>query len=273
VTIAWYGRSHMAQRMFGALVKHWRARRGLSQLDLALAAGVSARHLSFLETGRAKPSEEMVLRLADVLDVPLRDRNLLLEAAGLPARFAQHDVLPAAVELAIDRMLAAQEPYPLLVMSSLYEIVRRNRAATRLIDGLVATPEARDERNLYALLFDPRALRPSVIEWDALAARMLARLQREALVHADDPRRRELLARVGRYPGVPRSQPAPDLSMRIEPTLVLRLRWREVALSFLTTVTVFSAPQEVAIEELRIESFFPLDDTTASACAEIAAGA
>ncbi len=128
----------MTNRLFPALLKFWRGRRGLSQLALALEADVSTRHLSFLESGRASPSEEMVLRLASVLGVPLRDQNDMLAAAGFAARFAEPGTIPDEIASAIEQMSSQHEPYPLMVLSLDGTIVRQNRSATRLFGQLMA---------------------------------------------------------------------------------------------------------------------------------------
>src|SRR5262245_46082026 len=158
----------MSEVLFAALLKYWRGRRGLSQLDLSLAAGVSARHLSFLETGRARPSEEMVLLLASALAVPLRDQNRLLVAAGFSPRFAEGEGVPQFVERALERMMDQHEPYPLAVLSGGYDVVRSNRGAEalfrRLLDGR-ATPAV---LNPFDLVFDPAQLRPFVMRWERL---------------------------------------------------------------------------------------------------------
>jgi len=258
----------MSDPLFAALLKYWRGRRGLSQLDLAMEADVSARHLSFLETGRARPSEEMVLLLASALAVPLRDQNRLLGAAGFSPRFPDGDAVPSSVERAIERMMSQHEPYPLTVLSGSYDIVRSNRGAqalfSRLLDG---RPPA--ILNPFHLVFDPEQLRPFVVGWERLARTMLARLQRETMQRASDRRLGELMARVLTYPGVERAWLRPDVSAPLPPTLTLELQRGDLSLCFLGTVTVFSAPQEVALEELRIESFFPLDARTADACARM----
>jgi transcriptional regulator with XRE-family HTH domain len=261
----------MSEVLFAALLKYWRGRRGLSQLDLSLAAGVSARHLSFLETGRARPSEEMVLLLASALAVPLRDQNRLLGAAGFSPRFAEGEAVPQFVEGALVRMMSQHEPYPLAVLSGGYDVVRSNRGAEalfgRLLDGR-ATPAV---LNPFDLVFDPAQLRPFVVRWERLARTMLARLQRETLHRAPDPRLAVLLQRVLAYPGVERSWLRPDFSAPLPPTFTLELQRDDLSLSFLGTVTIFSAPHEVALEELRIESFFPLDAGTAVACERLLA--
>ncbi len=256
-------------RLFPALLRHWRGRRGLSQLDLAVAAEISSRHLSFLETGRAQPSREMILRLGSTLDVPLRDQNELLRAAGHPPAFAEPrpaTELPKAITAALARMSAVHEPFPLTVLDRGYDVVGQNAAATRLLGRFVAEPAALPERiNVFALLFDPRLARPFIVDWERVARAMVARLHREALI-GSDAALEGLLRTLLNYPGVPESFRQPDLSAPLEPAFTLRLRRDDVTLAFMTTVTAFSAPGNVTLEELRIESYYPLDDETAEAC-------
>jgi transcriptional regulator with XRE-family HTH domain len=263
----------MSARLFPAILKYWRGRSGHSQLDLAIAANVSARHVAFLESGRAQPSAEMVLRLLSTLGVPLRDQNHALRAAGFEPHFAEpslDDVAPA-VDHALRRMMDQQEPYPLTVLSMGYDIVRANGAATRLFGHMMlAAPEPSEPLNLFSLVFDPRRLRPFLVDWEALARSMVARLHREALARRQDDRLFQLLDRVLAYPGVPQAWRQPDFATACSPTLTVRFARDDVELGFLTTVTVFSAPQEVTLDELRIESCFPLDRATELACARLA---
>lgn len=269
----------MARResgLFPALIRHWRGRRGLSQLDLALAADVSPRHVSFLETGRAQPSREMILRLAAALGVPLRDQNALLTAAGFPPAFEEPGLkegLPPALRLALDRMMEAQEPYPLAVMNRRYDVLETNRAGAALLSRFVAEPAAAaPPMNLFRTLFDARLARPFVMEWERVARLMLARLHREVLERPNDEELAALLRALFEYPGVPEGWQQPDLALPSEPCLTIRLRRDALELAFVTTVTAFSAPQNVTLEELRIESYFPLDDATRRACERLAAG-
>lgn len=245
----------------------------MSQLDLALAAEVSARHVSFLETGRSRPSQEMILRLASTLDVPLREQNAMLRAAGLEEAFndpAPESPFPPAVERAIERMMAQHEPFPLVVFDRKYDILRLNGGASRLLPRFVAEPEAlQPPVNAMALLFDPRGVRPFVEDWPQAARAMLARLHREVLASGGDAELGALLHRLLELPGVPASWKQPDFGLPSEPTLAVRLRRDELRVSFLTTVTTFSAPQNVALEELHLESWFPLDDQTADTCARL----
>jgi transcriptional regulator with XRE-family HTH domain len=262
--------------LFSVLLRHHRTRRGLSQLDLALAADVSSRHVSFLETGRAKPSREMVLRLGATLGVPLRDQNVMLGAAGFQAEFdppGDAPALPPAVEQAVGRMMRQQEPFPLVVVDRLYDVVRANDGATRLIARLTVDPAAlAPPLNAFRLLFDPRLCRPFVVEWERTARALLSRLHREALDRPNDEGLRSLVDSLFDYPDVPRSFRQPDFSLPSEPTLTLRLRRNGLELAFLTTLTVFNAPQSVALEDLRIESYFPLDDATELACRTLTEG-
>jgi transcriptional regulator with XRE-family HTH domain len=260
----------IASRLFPALLRHFRARRGLSQLELALAADVSARHVGFLELGRARPSREMVLRLCATLDLPLRDRNAMLEAADFAAEFPEariSDGLPAPIEQAITRMLHGHEPFPMVIMDRGYDVLRTNEGARRLVTRLVVDPGALPSPpNLLHLLFHPRLARSRVVDWERTARTLLSRLHREALAFPADARIAALLAALFEYPGVPADFRRPELSAPSDPTVVLRLRSGGDELSFLTTVTAFSAPQNVTLDELRIESYFPLDEATASAC-------
>jgi transcriptional regulator with XRE-family HTH domain len=263
-------------RLYPALLRHWRTRRGMSQLDLALAADVSPRHVSFLETGRAQPSREMVLRLGSTLTVPLRDQNEMLRAAGLPSEFAEprlEDGLPGGVGPALERMLRQHEPFPMVVFDRHYDLLRANEGAMRLFGRLIADPTAMPARqNVLLALFDPRLVRPFVVEWERVARGMTARLHRETLLRSGDVELAGLLRAIFEYPGVPESWRQPDFSIPSEATLTLHFRRDELELAFLTTLTVFNAPQNVTLEELCIESYFPLDDRTERACARLAAG-
>lgn len=265
-----------AARLFPALLKHWRSRRGWSQLDLSLAAEISSRHVSFLETGRAQPSREMVLRLGSTLDLSLRDQNALLHAAGFPEEFDEPGMdaeLPGAVGQAIDRMLAQHEPYPMIVMDRLYNVLRTNDGATRLLGKMVADPSAMSARlNVFHALFDSRLARPFVVEWERIAHALVARLHRESLANPDDPELMALVRSLFEYPDVPESWRQPDFTVPNGATLSIRLKRDALDLEFLTTVTAFNAPQNVTLEELRIESYFPLNDATAKACQTLADG-
>lgn len=258
---------------FTALLKYWRRRRGFSQLDLALAADVSSRHVSFLETGRSRPGQDMVLRLAGALDVPLQEQNVMLRAAGFEPAFDEPgpSALPGPIRNAIARMLEHQEPYPLTVFDRGYRLLQANAAAFRLLSLFIADPAALPQPiNVMEFLFDPEQGRPFVRNWEAGARQMLARLHREALARPNDELIQSLRDRLLAYPGVPGDWHVPDLSERSLPCLELRLVRDDLELGFLTTITYFSAPQNVTLQDLFIESFYPLDDRTAELCAQLA---
>jgi len=256
-------------RLFSALLRYWRGRRGLSQLDLALHAGVSARHVSFLESGRAQPSEAMVVRLMDALDVPLRDRNEALRAAGFDARFPEPALtaIPAAISEAIERMMETQEPYPLTVISPTADVLESNRAADTLFSRFVAEPMALGSAlNMFSLVFDPQLMRPFIANWPSVARQMLARLHRESLQRGGDERLAALAKRVLAYPDVPKAWHDPDFTEDVDPVFSVHLRRDDIRLSFFTTITTFSSPRLITLDELRIESSFPLDRATRSFC-------
>jgi len=257
--------------LFPAVLRHWRARHGWSQLDLALAANVSARHISFLETGRAQPSRDMVLRLGETFDLPLRDRNAMLRAAGFDHAFdepAFDGGLPPPLAQALERMCAQQEPYPLIVINRHYDVLHTNQSAMRLFARMVkGIPTT---MNMMHLLFDPDLGRHAVVEWERVARDILSRLHRELLARPNDTGLASLLQSLLALPDIPKEWRHPDLSAPSEPTLVLRLRHEGLELAFLTTITIFHAPQNVLLDEIVIESYFPFDDQTADTCARLA---
>ena len=259
-------------RLFPALLRHFRTRRGMSQLDLAIAADVSARHVSFLETGRAQPSREMVLRLGGTLDVPLREQDGMLRAAGFEAEFGEPTALPPGVAGAIDRMLVQHEPFPMTVLDRRYDVTKTNQGAARMLGSLVAEPAAVGGRvNVFMILFDPRLVRPFILDWERVAHALTSRLHREVLARPD-PDVAALLRSLFEYPGVPESWRQPDFAAPNEPTLTLRMKRGDLELAFLTTMTIFNAPQNALLEELRVESYYPLDDATARACERMRRG-
>jgi transcriptional regulator with XRE-family HTH domain len=242
----------------------------MSQLDLALAADISARHLSFLETGRSQPSREMVLRLGATLGVPLRDQNVMLDSAGYAAEFAEPSFdsgLPESISSAIERMLAQHEPFPMVVLNRRYDVLRMNTGAGNVLARFLADPSALGEPpNVLRTLFDPRLGRPFVIGWESVARSLLSRLHREALERPGDRELEQLLRHIFEYPDVPDVWRKPDFSVPSEPVLGVQLARDDLRLSFLTTLTVFNAPQNVTLEEVCLESYFPLDGATERAC-------
>lgn len=251
--------------LFAALLKHWRGQRGMSQLDLAFAARVSARHISFLETGRSKPTAPMVLRLAQTLGVPLRHVDAMLEAAGHQRRHeAASSELPPVVNRALELMKVHHEPYPLLVVDAAYGVIDSNRGADRLFSALLPDTPVRG-LNLARLTFDPAGARRFLVNFDEVARAVLWRLQREVLADPHHEERRALLDELLAMPTVAAAWRTVDLSVPSDPAVIVHLRAGGLDLRFLTLVTALQAPQHAALEEIRIESWFPADAATAAA--------
>lgn len=263
-----------SRSVFPALLRYWRGARGLSQLDLAGAADVSPKHISFMETGRAKPSREMVLRIGSTLGLPLRDQNALLVAAGFSEAFSETKPgeFEPSIQRALEVMMKHQEPYPLLVFDRYYDVVTSNAATKRLLGALLGD-KAESERNLMKMLFDPELIRPFVVDWEHVARAILVRLQREALFRRRDEVLTQLLSSLCAYPDVPQAWRTLDLEAPADATLTVRFEFGGQRLGFLTTITVFQAPQNVSLEELQIESYFPLDEATEQICHALAAAA
>jgi transcriptional regulator with XRE-family HTH domain len=246
----------------GTLLREWRQRRRMSQLDLALEAGVSARHLSFVETGRSRPSAEMVLHLAEELDVPLRERNQLLLSAGYAPAYAQRDLdAPemGPVREAIDQVLRGHEPYPAVVIDRHWGMVAGNEAIALLTAG-VAEHLLEPPVNVLRVSLHPEGMAPRILNLAQWRAHLLERLGREAVV-TGDPALATLHAEIAAYP-----HPTPAAAAAPQQLAVpLRLRAEDAELSFISTVTTFGTATDVTVAELSIESFFPADAATAEA--------
>jgi transcriptional regulator with XRE-family HTH domain len=262
-----------ANRPAGELLRGWRQRRRLSQLDLALEADVSTRHVSFLETGRAQPSREMLLRLAERLEIPLRDRNTLLVAAGYapvyPERSLDDPALRAARE-AVDLVLAGHEPYPAIAVDRHWTLVAANRAVVSLIAG-VGQELLQPPVNVLRLSLHPAGLAPRIANFAQWRSHILERLRRQVELSAD-PVLVALLDELGSYPGgdtTNGSEPARDEDVS-GVVLPLRLRTDWGLLAFFGTTTIFGTPVDVTLAELAIEAFFPADPQTAGILRSIA---
>jgi transcriptional regulator with XRE-family HTH domain len=243
----------------GPLLRDWRRRRRMSQLDLALQAGVSARHVSFVETGRSRPSAEMVLRLAEHLDVPLRDRNGLLLAAGYAPAFGRRGLDEpemGPVREVIDALLRGHEPYPAVVVDRHWGMVAGNRAIAVLTEG-VAPELLEPPVNVLRLSLHPDGVAPRIANLGQWRSHVLGRLQRQA-VATGDPALAALHVELSALPGGEEPEP-PGASIAVP----LRLRAGDEVLSFLSTMTTFDTAADVTLSELAIESFFPADARTA----------
>jgi transcriptional regulator with XRE-family HTH domain len=245
----------------GSLLKDWRQRRHLSQLDLALEAGVSARHLSFVETGRSRPSADMVLHLAERLHVPLRERNRLLLAAGFAPVFEQHtldDPEMAPVRDTIRLVLDGHEPYPALVVDGAWEMLAANRAVALLIEG-VAPELLAPPLNVLRASLHPDGVAPRIVNLGEWRAHVFERLERQIAV-SGDAALATLLDELRGYPG-PDAAP----NARHDIAVPLRVASSVGELAFISIVATFGTAVEITASELSIESFFPADQQTADA--------
>jgi transcriptional regulator with XRE-family HTH domain len=246
----------------GDLLREWRQRRRLSQLDLAIAANVSSRHLSFVETGRSRPTSEMILHLAEHLEVPLRDRNSLLLAGGYAPAYAERGLAEPelkAVRHALRKVLAGHEPYPAAVVNRWWELVDAN-AGISLFTSQVNPTLLQPPVNVLRLSLHPDGMAPRIVNLPEWRAHLLARLHRQAQATGDQ-RLADLHDELKAYPGGQHQPPeATDV--------VVPLRYRskdEEELSFISLTTILGTPMDVTVEELAIESFYPADDATAAA--------
>lgn len=257
---------------FGTHLREWRQRRRMSQLDLALDAEISARHLSFVETGKSQPSREMVLRLAERLDVPLRDRNVMLSAAGFAPVFLERrldDPTMQNARHAVDLVLKGHEPYPALAIDRHWTMLAANAAVAPLLADiapeLLAPPV-----NVLRLSLHPDGLSNRILNLTQWRAHLLERVRRQTEITAD-PVLVDLLRELESYP-VPRpAGPAPK-SEYADVAVPLRLKAGDTVLSFISTTTVFGTPQDITLSELALETFFPANVTTSEILRGMAAG-
>lgn len=262
---------------FGCLLRRWRTGRGMSQLTLATEAGISTRHLSFLETGRAQPSREMVQLLAGMLDVPLGDRNALLVSAGYAPVYGERPLSAPELEpvrRALQFTLRQQEPFPALVVDGEWNVVMRNEGAARIFD-LFNDPDCDDDDeapNVMRKVFSPDGLRRYIVNWEELAECLVNSLHRQVAATGSDAMaqlRDELLA----YPGVPTRWGVPDPTVTMPPLVSMQLRKDDLSLTFFSMITTLGTPRDVTLQQLKIECFFPADAATEQLARHLAAAA
>jgi transcriptional regulator with XRE-family HTH domain len=256
---------------FGTLLKQWRDRRSFSQLDLALTSQVSQRHISFLESGRAKPSQEMVLQLATVLEIPLRQQNLMLSAAGFAPMHSETDLSApemSPVRKAIDLMLRQHEPYPAFVVDRYWNLIMTNNGATRLLDAFIDRDKlhtlfyADGKINLMRALFHPQGLRPFIVNWESSIDHLLQRVHRETLVEREGDRSTLLLNELMSYPDVAKIWQSSSRTAQNTLLLNIHLQRDDLELKFFTTIATLGTPYDITLQELRIECQFPADEAT-----------
>ena len=251
----------------GDLLRYWRDVRGMSQLGLSLEAGVSQRQISFIESGRSVPGRDTLLTLAQTLDVPLRERNALLLAAGYAPMYSEapwnaqemHGVVRA-----LERVVRQHEPFPAIVMDRHWNVLMTNDAAPRFFGCFIDMAAREGPRNMLHLIFDPQGMRPFVADWETVSRSLLQRVYRESVGHMVDDGTRRLLDELLAYPDVPRDwnthhgrSAAPTM-----PVIPIGFVSEGAVLRYFSMVTTVGAPQNVATQELRLECMFPADDET-----------
>ena len=270
-------RHDLPSRDFGGLLRHWRQVRRLSQLELAGEASVSAKHLCFLETGRSQPSREMVQLLGNTLDLPLNEQNALHLAAGYAAPYGERDL--GALDLehvrhALEFVLRQQEPYPAIVIDGRWDIRMRNDASRRLLRPFHQAYEVDDTiaGNAMHVVFHAKALRPFIVNWHEFAGSLIQMLHRE-VAQGGNAAAAELRSEILTYPDLPSGWKVPQREPNASPVLPMRLRKGELDLAFFTTLTTFAMPRDVALQQLKIECFYPADTRTAEVARRLAAAA
>lgn len=255
--------SEMQVQPFGALLRHWRQQRGWSQLELACQSEVSQRHISFLESGRSQPSRVMVLHLATVLAVPLRQQNVMLSGAGFAPVYSEHDLSApelAPIQQAIAAMLRQQDPFPALVMDRYWTLLQANQGAQKLMGWLLGDRLSYFEQplNMMRLMLHPQGLRPCVEDWETVAGSLVQRLQQEAQGEAADSPTAQLLRSLEADLPTAASPPVGS-ALPVLPVTFVKAGQR---LSFFTIISTLGTPRDITLQELRIESLFPADAAT-----------
>lgn len=253
-----------AGKGIGPLLRAWRERRRVSQLELALRADSSARHISFVETGRSRPSEEMVLRLAEHLDVPVRERNALLLAAGYAPRYPETPLDDPALDAlrdGLERLIQCYEPYPALVVDATYDVVAANRGIAMFLEGI---PESllQPPLNAMRLTLHPEGMAPRIRNLREWRGHLLAQMERQIALHRSEPLR-ALYEEVSAYP-VPEQDDGGDEQGESVPyfALPMRIAHEGRVLSFVSSISTFNTPMDVTVAELAIETFLPADPAT-----------
>jgi transcriptional regulator with XRE-family HTH domain len=256
---------------FGTILKQWRNRRNLSQLDLSLTSEVSQRHISFLESGRAKPSQKMVLQLATVLEIPLRHQNLMLSMAGFAPIHTETDLsAPEMISIskALDFILRQQEPYPAIVIDRYWNLLLANKGATRLLNMFIDPDKLQTlfcidgKINLMRVTFDPQGLRPFIANWEELVGYLLQRVHREANSSIESEQSTLLFDELISYPGVAEIWSCSNRSPQNDLILTTHFKKHDLDLRFFATISTLGTPYDITLQEMRIECLFPADELT-----------
>jgi transcriptional regulator with XRE-family HTH domain len=259
----------------GVLLRHWRDLRGRSQLDLSLDTGISQKQISFVESGRSVPNRQTLMTIAQALDMPLRDRNTLLLAAGYAPMFSESawdSEEMISVTNALTRMLRQHEPFPAVVMDRYWNVLMTNEAAPRFFGCFIDMEARKGPRNILHLMFDPQGMRPFVANWDDVARSLFERVYRESIGRVVDEKTKALLAELLAYPDVKSDWENP-VAIGFMPTIPLGFVRGNRVLNYFSMVTTVGTPQTVAAQELRIECMFPADEATEILHAQMMAAA
>jgi transcriptional regulator with XRE-family HTH domain len=248
----------------GVLLRQWRDLRGRSQSDLSLDTAVSQRHISFIESGRSVPSRQTLLEIAQALDIPFRDRNTLLLAAGYAPVYSESEwdaPEMQSVTGALRRMLRQHEPFAAMVMDRYWNVLMTNESAPRFFNCFTNMAARKGPRNVLHLMFDPEGMRPFVVNWEDVAKGLFQRVYRESVGRVIDERTRELLAALLAYPAV-KTDWKTSITSSALPVIPMSFVKDDKVLNYFSMVTTVGTPQTVAAQELRIECMFPADEAT-----------
>ena len=257
------------QTTFGNLLKYWRKQRNFSQLDLAVFSDVSQKHISFLESGRANPSQEMILQLATVLDIPLREQNVMLTAAGFAPIYSERDLSSPEFEpirKALDFILLSQTRSPILIMDRYWNLIQTNPVSQQLMNWLINPEDLNkfyiDEKiNLMRLMFHPQGLKPFVANWEEIASHLIKRVYREAITNGNNQQPMQLYEELQTYPDVPQLWKSHSHTWQL-PLLSVNFLKDGLNLNFFSAIATLGTPHDIMLQELRIETLFPADELT-----------
>jgi transcriptional regulator with XRE-family HTH domain len=248
----------------GDLLKQWRGVRGRSQLDISVDTGISQRQISFIESGRSVPSRSTLMGIAQALEIPLRERNALLLAAGYAPLYSEaawdSDEMQS-IGKALDRMITQHEPYPAIVMDRYWNVLLTNDAAPRFFNCFIDMSARPAPRNMLHLMFDPKGMRPFIADWEALAKTLIQRVHREAVGRIVDQKTRDLVTALLAYPDVQSDWRAPE-KLSALPMIPMSFVKDGAMMNYFSLVTTVGTPQVIAAQELRVECMYPADDET-----------
>ena len=248
----------------GDLLKQWRGARGRSQLDISVDTGISQRQISFIESGRSVPGRSTLMVIAQALEIPLRERNALLLAAGYAPLYsdaAWNSDEMKSITRALERMIARHEPYPAIIMDRYWNVLLANDAAPRFFNCFIDMSERPSPRNMLHLMFDPKGMRPFIANWEALAKTLIQRVHREAVGHVVDQKTKDLVAELLAYPDVQSDWRAPEMPGAL-PMIPISFVKDGATMNYFSLVTTVGTPQTIAAQELRVECMYPADDET-----------